>query len=75
MLPFMNMDANAVYLIVQALTNNIFRGMVILFKEKIPQLKLTARLKQFQRVFIMVVCSYINKEFIFYTDMPYEKIM
>lgn len=74
--PFMNMNENAVFMIVAALANNVFRAMVMTFKKEIPELRLNARLSEFQFIFIDVACEYINNTFIFYnTDMPYEKIM
>lgn len=74
--PFMNMNENTVFMIASALANNIFKGMVKLFKKYIPQVKLNTRLKEFQFVFIDVACAYIDKTYIFYnTDIEYEKLM
>lgn len=74
--PFMNMNENAVFLIAAALANNIFRGIASLFKKKIPQLRLNARLREFQYVFIDVACSYIDKTYVFYnTDIEYELLI
>ncbi|MGQ0828920.1 MAG: transposase [Bacteroidota bacterium] len=74
--PFMNMNENAVFMIAAALANNIFRAMVILFKKDVPQLRLNARLREFQYIFINVSCAYINDQFVFYEeDILYEKLM
>lgn len=74
--PFMNMNENTVFLIAAALANNVFRGMVSVFKKKIPQLRLNARLRDFQFVFIDVACAYIDKTYIFYnTDIEYELLI
>ncbi|HKC67628.1 MAG TPA: transposase, partial [Bacteroidia bacterium] len=74
--PFMKMNQNAVFMFAAALANNIFRGMVILFKKKIPELRLNARLSDFQFVFIDVSCAIVNGVYEFYnTDIAYEKII
>lgn len=74
--PFMNMNENTVFLIASALANNIFRGMVKTFKKQVPQLRLNARLKEFQFIFIDVACAYIDKTYIFYnTDIEYELLI
>lgn len=73
--PFMNMNENTVFLIAAALANNIFRGVVKLFKKVIPQLRLNARLPDFQFVFIDVACAYKDRTYIFYnTDIDYQKL-
>jgi len=74
--PFMNMNENTVFMIAAALANNIFRGMVKLFNQFIPQLKLSARLREFQFVFIDVACAYVDRTYIFYnTDIEYELLI
>lgn len=74
--PFMNMNENAVFMIAAALANNIFRGMVRLFKKILPELRLNARLPHFQFVFMNVSFSYVDKTYIFYTmDIDYQKLM
>lgn len=74
--PFMKMNENAVFMFAAALANNIFRGMVSLFKKRIPQLRLNARLREFQYIFIDVACAYINKTYVFYnTDIEYELLI
>lgn len=73
--PFSNMNENGVFLIAGALANNIFRGIVKMFKKVLPYLRLNARLPEFRFVFVIVNCSLINKTYIFYnTDVEYEKI-
>jgi len=74
--PFMNMNENMVFMVAASLANNIFRGMVMFFKKNVPSLKLNARLKEFQFVFINVACCFINEEYVFYnTDIAFEKIV
>lgn len=74
--PFMKMNENAVFMIASALANNIFRGMVELFKKQVPELKSNARLKEFQFIFIDVACSVIDKTYVFFnTNIAYEKLM
>ena len=74
--PFMRMNENAVFMIAAALANNIFRGMVILFKKFVPELRLNARLREFQFFFINVACALINNQYIFYDpDIPYDELM
>jgi hypothetical protein len=74
--PFMNMNENTVFMIAASLANNIFRGVVIQFKKHIPKLRLNARLKEFQFIFIDVACAFIDKTYIFYnTDIEYELLI
>lgn len=74
--PFMKMNQNTVFMIAAALANNVFRSVVKSFKKKIPQLRLNARLLDFQLTFISVVCEFIVDTYYFYnTDIEYEKIM
>ncbi len=74
--PFMNLNENAVFLIAAALANNIFRGVVTLFKKKLPWLRLNGRLRDFQYIFIDVACAFIDKTYMFYnTDIEYENLM
>lgn len=74
--PFMNMNENTVFMIASSLANNLFRGMAALFKKKIPEIRLNARIREFQFMFINVACAYVDKTYIFYnTDIEYEKIM
>lgn len=74
--PFMNMNDNTVFMIAAALANNIFRAMVMFFKEDVPQLKLKGRLREFQETFINVVCAYVDDCFVFFEeDILFEKLM
>jgi hypothetical protein len=74
--PFMNMNENTVFFIASSLANNIFKGMVKVFKESIPELRLNMRIREFKVVFIEVACALINGVYEFYnTDIAYEKIM
>jgi len=72
---FMRMNQNTVFMIAAALANNVFRGVVKIFKKEIPQLRLTARLREFIYEFITVACSYMDGVYTFYsTDIAFEKI-
>jgi hypothetical protein len=74
--PFMNMNENTVFMIAAALANNVFRGVVKLFKKKLPWIRLNTRIRDFQYVFINVACAYIDKTYIFYnTDIEYELLI
>ena len=74
--PFMNMNENTVFMIAAALANNIFRGIVKLFKKTIPTLRLNARLPAFIFEFISVGCSYVNRFFEFdNSDIDYVALM
>lgn len=72
--PFSNMNENTVFFIAAALANNVFRGFVKTFKDMIPQLRLNARLPEFQFIFIDVACVFLDNTYIFYnTDIEYHK--
>jgi hypothetical protein len=74
--PFMNMNENTVFIIAASLANNIFKGIVGVFKKSIPELRLNMRLREFQFVFIDVACALIKGVYEFYnTEIAYEKIM
>jgi len=74
--PFSDMNENAVFLIASSLANNIYRGMINVFKKNIPQLRSNMRLPEFQFIFIDVACAYINGIYDFFsTDIAYEKIV
>lgn len=76
-LPFDEMNHNTVFLISAALANNIFRGALELFKDRVPGMKLTNRLPEFRELFINVGCAYIRKIFVFFNnnDIPYDELM
>ncbi len=74
--PFMNMNENTVFMIAAALANNVFRGIVKLFKKKLPWLRKETRIRDFIFTFINVSCAYIDKTYIFYsTDIEYELLI
>ena len=75
--PFMNMNENTVFMIAAAFANNMFRGMVNIFKKEIPQLRSNARLPDFRETFIFVHCErLIDGTFEFCnTDICFEKIV
>lgn len=73
--PFMRLNENAVFLIVAALANNIFRASVIAFKEHVPGIYINCTLKTFQFIFVDVACAVKKNVFVFYsTDIAFEKI-
>jgi hypothetical protein len=75
--PFMNLNENNVFLIVSALANNIFRGVVKLFRKVFPGLRLNARLPEFKFTFIEVSCEHIDPGiYVFYSkEEGYVKLM
>jgi len=74
--PFMNMNENTIFLIAASLANNLYRGIVRLFKKDIPQLRLNARLSDFIFVFINNPCEIVNGVYDYGdTDIAFEKIM
>ena len=68
--PFMNMNENTCFLIAAALANNLYRGVAIHFKKKLPEIRLNARLRDFIRNFVMVICEYIGNE-VYTFDNPF----
>lgn len=75
-LPFTEMNANLVFMITAALANNIFRGVVRMFKEKVPSLKFSFRLPKFKTFFIDVVCEIKKSRFVFFSqDILYDELM
>lgn len=73
--PFCNMNENTVFLIIAALTNNVYQAILRTFKKTIKQLRLDARLRDFIFVFMTVACEVIKDTYVFYdTDIAYEKI-
>ena len=74
--PFSEMNDNAVFMIAAAIANNIFRGVMSLFKEKIPGLKLSYRIDKFKSLFILTPCAYIKGRFVFfYQNIFYDELM
>lgn len=75
--PFMNMNENTVFMIAAALANNVFRGIVKLFKKKLPWLRRETRIGDFIFTFINVACMYHGRgvyEF-FTEDIDYELLI
>lgn len=74
--PFKRMNENTVFMIAAALANNVFRGVMATFKEKLPEIKLTYRRKTFQKLFIDVICLYTSEIYEFINPkFDYKKIM
>jgi len=74
--PFGNMNENTIFLIAASLTNNLYRGVVVIFRKEIPSLRLNARLSTFQFEFINVSCFIIEGMYDFgNVDIAYEKLM
>lgn len=73
--PFSNMNENTVFLLIAALTNNVYLGLVNRFKKSVKKIRTNARLKDFIFTFMSVACEIIDGTAVFYnTDIPYEKI-
>ncbi|MBK9672311.1 MAG: hypothetical protein IPO70_08655 [Bacteroidetes bacterium] len=73
--PFMYMNANAVFLIVAAIANNIFRGVAIWLNKQIPQIDLKATLEEFSNLFVRVCFEVIDDDYVYFTtEIAFEKI-
>jgi hypothetical protein len=73
--PFCEMNQNTVFIIISALTSNVYQGLLQMFSKKIPELRLNARLREFIYIFMSVACELTDVEYVFYdTDIAYEKI-
>jgi hypothetical protein len=74
--PFMYMNQNTVFLIAAALANNLFRGVLKLFKKKIYQLRLNMTLETFRYKFINVAWELIDGIYEYAnSNIAYEKLM
>jgi hypothetical protein len=74
--PFMRLNQNTVFLIAAALANNIYRGILNSFKEKLPALKETFRVNKFRTVFIEVICYLVEGGYVFrLPKFDYDKVM
>ena len=73
--PFSTMGENAVFLIVAAITNNVYHALLSVFNKEIKEVRLNARLREFIYVFMSVACELQSREYVFYdTPIAYEKI-
>lgn len=73
---FDKMQHNTVFLICAALSHNVFKGALELFKDKVPGLKSTHRLPEFIERFIRVACIYSRNTFVFFSqDILYDELM
>ncbi|PHR46749.1 MAG: hypothetical protein COA32_09715 [Fluviicola sp.] len=73
--PFSNMNENTVFLIIAAITNNVYQALIGKLKKKVKEIRLNARLRDFIYVFMSVACELTETEYVFYdTDIAYEKI-
>lgn len=73
--PFMKMDANTVFLIVAAISNNILRGTRNWLKKQIPEIDLKATLDEFINKFVRIAFEVIDENYYFFnTKYAFEKI-
>jgi len=76
--PFMQMNQNTVFMIVAAIANNIYRGLLPQFAKHIKQLRTNMRLPTFFDVFVNVACWY-NPKYKFYEmydeEIAFEKFL
>lgn len=73
--PFSNMAENTVFLIIAAITNNVYQAVIRKLKRKVKEIRLNARLRDFIFVFMSVACELTDTEYVFYdTNIAYEKI-
>ena len=73
--PFSNMNENTVFLIIAAITNNVYQAIINKLKKKVKQIRLNARLRDFIYTFMSVACELTKTECVFYdTNIAYEKI-
>ena len=73
--PFCNMNENSVFLLIAALTNNVYQAMINFLGKEIKEIRLNARLREFIYVFMSVACELTDTEYVFFdTDILYEKI-
>lgn len=74
--PFMRMNENAVFVIAAAIANNLYRGVAMWLKSKIPQITLKSTLEEFIHLFIRVSFEIIEKNNYAYfnTEIPFDKI-
>ena len=73
--PFSNMSENTVFLIIAAITNNVYQAVIRKLKKKVKEIRLNARLRDFIYMFMSVACELTDTEYVFYdTNIAYEKI-
>jgi len=73
--PFSNMRENAVFLIIAAITNNVYQAVIRKLKKKVKEIRINARLRDFIYMFMSVACELTDTEYVFYdTNIAYEKI-
>jgi hypothetical protein len=76
--PFMRMSENTVFMIVAAMANNIYRGLLLQFSKQIKQLRTNMRFPAFFSVFVDVACWFDpdSNYYEFYDhEIAYEKIL
>lgn len=74
LLPFSNMNENAVFLLIAAITNNVYHALLTKINKKIKEVKTNIRLREFIFVFMSVACELTKKLYRFFdTNIAYEK--
>ena len=74
--PFKNMNENTVFFILTAIANNVYRGFHKKFTKHIPEIELNARVNNFRKNFIKVLCYFLEDNSIEYrgTEIDFTKI-
>ncbi|MES2557213.1 MAG: IS1380 family transposase [Bacteroidota bacterium] len=74
-IPFRQINEALVFLLIAALTNNVYQALIRTYHKHVKELQLKSRLSDFIFYFMTVVCEITGDECIFYSkDTAYEKI-
>jgi len=75
--PFAKMEENTVFMIISAIANNVFRGVVKRYHKILNTVRLETQLRDFTFVFVSVICEYLgNNIYDFHNpDFRYQKLM
>jgi hypothetical protein len=72
--PFSNMNENTVFMLLSALTNNVYHALVRWVSTEFEELSPVSRLREFIQKFVEVSLTFVNKTPVFFTvERPYEK--
>jgi hypothetical protein len=72
--PFSNMNENSVFMLIAALTNNVYQALISRVSKKFKKLSPVSRLRDFIQYFMTVSLEIIDGTPVFYdVENPYEK--
>lgn len=72
--PFSNMNENSVFMLIAALTNNVYQALIAWVNNDIKELSPVSRLRDFTRYFMSVSLEIIKGTAVFHDmERPYEK--